>query len=318
MSRTGFAIRPFSQDDLENALELMRVALGESPLLARTPELFDWKHFNNPFGRSLILVAEDAGQVVGLRAFMRWELMTAEGQRLRCVRAVDTATHPDHQRRGIFRALTLEALEMADSEGVDLVFNTPNPQSGAGYLSMGWVKVGEIGVMVRPTPRLLLDHSPSWEVPEELRFSAGVVRSGELAPFDRPARGLRTPRTPEYLAWRFGAHPTARYVLSKLEHGAAVGRLNLRRNRRELVVSDLFGEGAVAALRALQRACGPHYSVAWFPPRSPERRSALRAGLVPMPRVTALTLVVRPLRVLEVDVSSLRNWDLAFSDLELL
>ena len=44
---------------------------------------------------------------------------------------------------------------MAVADGVDLVFNTPNEKSGAGYLTMGWKKVGPIGAMVRPSPRFL-------------------------------------------------------------------------------------------------------------------------------------------------------------------
>ncbi len=92
---------------------------------------------------------------------MRWELKTTKGATLRCVRAVDTATHPDFHRRGIFRRLTEQAIEEALSDGVDLVFNTPNERSGAGYLSMGWVEVGKIDAMVRPTRRLFSRVEPA-------------------------------------------------------------------------------------------------------------------------------------------------------------
>jgi hypothetical protein len=57
---------------------------------------------------------------------------------------------------------------------------------------------------------------------------------------------------------------------------------------------------------------------AWFSPGSPERAAAVRSGLVPVPRVTALTLMAKPLQDLEVDVESMSSWDLAISDLELL
>ena len=101
-------VRPYADHDLGGVLELLRAALGETPVLKRTPELFAWKHFNNPFGRSILLVAEAEGTIAGLRAFMRWELMTADGTTLRCVRAVDTATHPEFQRRGLAKALLLK------------------------------------------------------------------------------------------------------------------------------------------------------------------------------------------------------------------
>ncbi len=41
--------------------------------------------------------------MIGFRTFLRWEFEDA-GRVVRAVRAVDTATHPDHRGRGIFRA----------------------------------------------------------------------------------------------------------------------------------------------------------------------------------------------------------------------
>ena len=47
-------------------------ALGPAPGGADRRELFVWKHLDNHFGRSIALVAEEDGGIVGLRAFMRW------------------------------------------------------------------------------------------------------------------------------------------------------------------------------------------------------------------------------------------------------
>ena len=94
-----------------------------------------------------MLVAEADGRVVGLRAFMRWEFVAGR-RRFRAVRAVDTATHPDHQGRGIFSRLTLEALDGLRSEA-DFIFNTPNEKSLPGYLKMGWQVVGRVPIRIR-------------------------------------------------------------------------------------------------------------------------------------------------------------------------
>ncbi len=61
---------------------------------------------------------------------------------VRAVRAVDTATHPDHQGRGIFSTLTPTRSRRCGSRA-DLVFNTPNEKSLPGYLKMGWQIVGQ-------------------------------------------------------------------------------------------------------------------------------------------------------------------------------
>ena len=309
--------RELEEGDVVSVLDLLRASLGEPPLLRRTPELFAWKHFDNPFGRSIAVLAEADDRIVGLRAFMRWDLLTMQGSTIRCVRAVDTATHPEYQRRGIFRRLTEEALELAVAKDVDLVFNTPNEKSGAGYLSMGWKEVGTIGAMARPSPRLMTDRRPG-PVTEPERFLVDPQPALPLAVADRTPRGLRTPRTDAYLRWRFGSHPSARYFRVDSGGATAVVRPNVRRERRELVVADVFGPRPAAAIRAAARRSRAGYVAAWFSPGSPERVAAVRSGLVPVPGVTALTLMAKPLRDLEVDVTSMASWDLAISDLELL
>ena len=309
---TKFRIRLFENADLPLVLELMRASLGENTVLQRTPELFSWKHLDNPFGRSLMLVAEDNEGVIGFRAFMRWELATPAGVRLSCVRPVDTATHPRARRQGVFRLLTEAAVGGAREAGVHLIFNTPNPQSGAGYLKMGWQQVGVIGAMVRPLRRFLAKSDRLPTVEDSLEW-------GEREPIDREPLGLRTPRTVEYLKWRFGMHPTARYHVSEAVGGSvAVLRSNMRANRAELVVSDLFGRDAAAALRSVAKRTDAAYLVGWASSHAPERRFLFRAGLVPIPGVKALRLYSRPLTPLEVPAANLGHWDLMLSDLELL
>ncbi|CAN5322075.1 MAG: GNAT family N-acetyltransferase [Acidimicrobiia bacterium] len=321
MADGSITVRPFEDPDLDPVLDLMRLSLGESAVLQRTPELFAWKHFANPFGRSIMLVAESGGRIVGLRAFMRWELVTRRGEPLRCVRAVDTATHPDHQRRGIFKALTLAALDHAREDDVDLVFNTPNPKSGAGYLAMGWRQVGQLGVMAAPGLRRPLAKAPADGVPDPARWvaQARALRHAPMAGIeDRPARGLRTRRTPGYLTWRFSGHPIARYGAVETGSSTAVVRANVRSGWRELVLSDVFGPDPGRAIRATVWRNRAAYLATWFSEGSPERAAAVRSGVLTVPKVRTLTLVANPLRPIDARISSLDGWDLASSDLELL
>lgn len=308
MSSPEFSFRPYEDRDLPQVLDVMRAALGETDVLRRTPELFRWKHLDNPFGRSILLVAETSGRIAGLRAFMRWDLTTPEGVRVACARPVDTATHPDFQRMGLFRMLTEHAVDHARSSGIDLIFNTPNPQSGAGYRKMGWAIAGSFGVLARPCIRAL---SP---LPEEFASPGHHWRRWFD---DRPARGLRTVASEDYYRWRFLSHPTADYSVFGDDVGMCVVRWNVRGGRRERVISALYGEPAGPLTHAL-RVRGCTYTAAWFPPGSDERRRLVRRGMVPVPRVRSLTLAVRVLTDLPLDPTDLGNWDFSYSDLELL
>lgn len=247
---------------------------------------------------------------------MRWNLVTPQGAIVRCVRPVDTATHPEYRRLGIFQKLTMAALEEARSDGVDLVFNTPNAQSGAGYRKMGWEDVQPIGAFVRP--------KRPWRkktvatVADRSAFIPGGEDPQALDTPDRAAIGLRTVRSAEYRRWRFVDHPTAGYRMVRHAGGATMLRPNLREGRHEVVVSDVIGSVGRPAFAAAARAADSHYLVSWFSERSPERRAALASAYVPVPGLTALTQVALPLSELDRDVHDPANWDLSTGDLELL
>lgn len=248
---------------------------------------------------------------------MRWELADANGCPVKCVRAVDTATHPEFQGKGIFRSLTLAAVEEARSRGIDLIFNTPNEKSAPGYFKMGWREVGWLRPLIRPRIGPTAKSSPNGppDLAQVLPI-AGPVLDLE-SPGDREFFGLRTPRTTAYYQWRFAGHPAARYgwVASEREPGGAVVRCGVRSGRTELTVSELTA--GADCLRRIARKHHARYMAGVFGGGSPERRAALNAAMFPVPGV-GLRLVANPLTELGVDIFDRTNWDLAMSDVELL
>ena len=162
-------IRRGSSADFPAILELARRALGWTDADAR---FLEWKHRDGPLGESPIWLAEVDGRAVGFRTFLRWELVEPGGRVVRAVRAVDTATDPAFQGRGIFTKLTLGALDPLRAEGVEMVFNTPNDKSRPGYLKMGWSEIGQLPVEVRPN---------AWRFPIAI---AGARQSADRAPVD--------------------------------------------------------------------------------------------------------------------------------------
>ena len=132
-------------------IELVRIAIGRGSV-PRTEAFWRWKHEHNPFGPSPAMVAEADGRIVSLRIFLRWRWLYGK-YAYAAVRPVDTATHPDWRRRGLFERLTRELLQVMKSEGVAFVFNTPNATSGRGYEKLGWRMVGRPTIWVRPVNR---------------------------------------------------------------------------------------------------------------------------------------------------------------------
>jgi GNAT superfamily N-acetyltransferase len=251
----SLTVREATDRDLPAVLDLLQASLGWVPDddYAR---FFAWKHHESPFGRSPAWVAVDPAsgdRVVGFRTFSRWRFDQG-GVAVPAVRAVDTATHPDYQGRGIFSLLTRHALEALRDEGVAFVFNTPNDKSRPGYLKMGWRLVERLPVAATVRSpgsllRLVRARTPAdkWSAPtsagvpvDEVLADAPAVRA--LLDAARTDDGrLRTDRTPEFLAWRYGfgpLHYRAMVAPGGTESGFVVFRVRRRGAALEAAICE--------------------------------------------------------------------------------
>jgi len=322
-------VRRATDGDLPAVLELAQAALGWRPG-DPNDEFFRWKHLDNPAGRSPMWVAVDGGQVVGFRVFLRWRFVGGDGHPRSAVRAVDTATHPDHQGRGIFRQLTLGAVDELRDEGVDFIFNTPNAQSRPGYLKMGWQVVGRVPVAVRPRSpaaayRMARARTPAgkWSRPTTAGVPAadallddGAVTS-LLAAVERPG-GLSTDRTVEHLRWRYRFAPLDyRAVVAPggPDRGLAVFRVRDRGAATEAVLCELLVPGddrplASRLVGEVARATAADYVIGTA--RTPAPRSALPVPLVRQGPILTWRAVDRSQMM-----PPLATWSLTMGDVEL-
>lgn len=337
-----YQVRELRDSDEAAVLSLLTASLAGGPTGERTPEFLRWKHKKNPFGSSpgLVALAPD-GSLAAVRLFLRWQLRCGS-HLLHAVRAVDTATHPDHQGKGLFRRLTLEALDTVASDA-DLVFNTPNDQSRPGYLKMGWSTVGDVPISIRPVRPIrfvrgarstgqarVTAPAPSVasglpQASEVLQSRAAEVAALVVAEEDRaPLDRVRTPRDADYLWWRYGTAPGLDYRAVVVQDAGGIRGLGLGRVRRrgtlsELTLGDILTrDGDPASSRAVLRAAaraGTDYVATHLTAGSPAAASPWRAGYVTVPG-RGLTLTTRVQRPLAVDVHQLSNWALSLGDLE--
>lgn len=140
--RIEYTVRVANESDLPAIIELFELSLGAEHG-APTESFWRWKHIDNPFGVSPVLLAFDGDKLIGLRAFMRWQ-WKYQGTVLPAFRAVDTGTHPDYRGKGIFSRLTKQLIaELKETEPSSFIYNTPNDKSKPGYLKMGWQVLGK-------------------------------------------------------------------------------------------------------------------------------------------------------------------------------
>ncbi|HWG73764.1 MAG TPA: GNAT family N-acetyltransferase [Acidimicrobiales bacterium] len=319
-----FTLRPATAEDDPVIVTLLSETLGWQ-VDDRHRALFRWKHRDNPFGPSPGWVATDDAGLVGSRTLMRWRFRLGD-ETVTAVRAVDTATHPRAQGRGIFRSLTMRGVEEMTAEGVDWVFNTPNDRSAPGYVSMGWRRMGHLPVALRPAgigklPHLVGARRPAelWSVATQAGEDAGAVTEesdalAKLLDAQPPSARLRTERSPAYLAWRYGACPVGYRALlggSTVSDGVVFFRLRRRGAATEAVIGDVVvpdGDASRAGrlCRQVLRVAGADYVIAIGAPRP--RRWLPVPGDGPLLTWRALA---RP------DAPPIEDWALSTGDVEL-
>jgi GNAT superfamily N-acetyltransferase len=334
---TALRIRPYVAADEPAVLELLVGALGEGPSGRRTPEFFRWKHLENPFGESLLLVAELDGEIVGLRAFLRWEF-TVGDRSLRAVRAVDTATREDHRGKGIFSTLTNAAIAELRTD-TDLVFNTPNSSSRPGYLKMGWREVGRVPVWIKVKKPISFARGvrsatsvtdrPEREITVTAPFAADSLGDdADLRSFldelENPAERLATPYSSEYLAWRYARAPLGyRAVVARTAgriDGIAIFRVRPRGVLWETTIAELLvrpsdKRAAADLIDRVAASADVDHLTCHFSAGSPQLTAARRRWFLRSPK-GELILTVNPLHDGLEFVSDFGSWAVSAGTLE--
>ena len=210
-------LRAAKPEDKSAIIDILKLSLGESTI-PKSESLWNWKHELNPFGRSFVLLAEENEKLVGVRAFMQWE-WEWNGQTYKSIRAVDTATHPEHQGKGIFKKLTLQQVGFCKEQGISFVFNTPNNQSKPGYLKMGWVEQGRLPLkfkLLRPLSmayhQMFKKNTTAGDDCHESTpqtWGPGIIDLVNRIP--KKTEQVTSNLSPQYISWRYEKNPLYNY-----------------------------------------------------------------------------------------------------------
>lgn len=240
-------IRVATPEDKPAMIELLKKSLGES-LIPKSEAFWCWKHEDNPFGHSYVLLAEEGQQLVGLRAFMQWKWQW-KGQTYKSIRAVDTATHPDHQGKGIFKKLTLQQAEACKNQGIHFVFNTPNEQSRPGYLKMGWVAQGKMPLKLKVVQPVSLLYSKFFQKNKNVSPIDQSIPAQEwnqdvfqlLNKYVQNEHQLTTALSPAYIKWRYADNPLFKYhYITDNDNFILISRVKTHSFTKELRIVDFI------------------------------------------------------------------------------
>ena len=326
-------IREATEADTGEIVALLKLSLGEN-LMPKSERYWKWKHHENPFGSSPVLLCWEGSELIGVRAFMRWE-WSSKGQVYRAVRAVDTATHPSHQGKSVFKKLTLSLVDYCKERGDHFVFNTPNHQSKPGYLKMGWKEAGKVPVQIgmrRPLNMLknffsIARNSKDESENNSIKYYLEHLNLGGLVEEHRQqTEQIITNISVPYLIWRYIDVPVSKYVAIGEERGEKltsliICRIKETRLGRELRITDCFlnedssGKELIRKLRESSKVWGIDYTTLSGTGYARTKKIipsfSFKASVGPM--VTIRSLIMTDLHLLE----TFKQWSPSLGDLEL-
>lgn len=293
---------------------MLRASLGES-IIPKSIPLWKWKHLDNPFGKSPVLLAVKHEKIIGVRAFLKWEF-DLEDKILKACRAVDTAIHPDFQGKGLFTHLTNDLMDQIKGEDTSLIFNTPNTQSMPGYLKMGWEKWGKLPLKMQ----FHMGSSPSGKVPPS-RWNEIQTLISEIEKQGNSSSIIQTHLVPGFLNWRYANCPLFPYnFISDGESYLLVYRIKEGKMGRELRITDLFtleSFGKIQKkdlnknLKTIHKQSGARFTS--FSGLGYPKQNALQLGILP---VLAIGPIVT-LRKVSQNIDPVKlNWGWSLGDLE--
>ena len=327
-------LRPALPTDKPAIIELLRKSLGES-MIPKSEALWNWKHEQNPFGPSFVLLAEENSNLIGLRAFMQWKWQW-NGNIYRAIRAVDTATHPDHQGKGIFKKLTLQQLQICKQEGVHFVFNTPNEKSKPGYLKMGWVEQGRLPLKFKILRPVSIAYSKFFKkqpgVPEDdlPSVDSWPIDLVKLSRQVDNANLLSSKISTEYISWRYEKNPLFKYqYFTDHENFLMITRIKKHSFAQELRIVEFLLLNSSADKRKLNREIGRQASrfckannidfISMSGLQYNVDKSCFKwMGLLPV-KALGPTITLKDLNMNEQfqDLLQINNWSYSLGDLEL-
>lgn len=205
---------------------------------------WQWEFANNPAGtKSIQLAVSKDGEIVGQYAVTHRN-MWINNNVLNVALSLDTMTHVDFRKQGVFTRLALDLYNRLEQQNIPLVYGFPNINSIYGFENkLKWQILGTTPVMVRPikfekifrlSESLMKKSwakymarfiSADWNVPiykllkkcswsEIYKFDARIDMLWQQI---RSEFQIAVDRNAQYLNWRYVDKPDSNYIKIALE-----------------------------------------------------------------------------------------------------
>ncbi len=146
-----WSIKQYEPGDEEGIFELDKAVHPSPPKnIEAWLRWWQWMYGQNPAGAGIVWLAQHEGRIVGQSALV--PVSVKFGTRvLAGFQAVDTMTHPEYRRQGIYETLARKTYAEAGKRGIHLGYRFPNQNSyPIAVNKLGWIHVATMQLMLKP------------------------------------------------------------------------------------------------------------------------------------------------------------------------
>lgn len=216
MAAPDFEIRP-AQPDADRYREIMLACFGKAP----DARYFQWKYAQNPAGPVVAFEAVAGSQIAGFYGVIPWRL-TSGNRTLDVYQSMDTMTHPDFQRRGIFVKLANATYaELLSRDPNHVIIGIPGSTSYPGFVQkLGWTHVLDAQYVFKPRAFGRGRIADGCRVRTIRQMEVPLERY--LGNRERSSHRLEAAVDPAFLDWRVFKNPAANHEVLLVESGSEI------------------------------------------------------------------------------------------------
>ena len=229
-------------------------------------DFWKWRYAENPFGTGVIKLLFDEDELIGHYAVVPVNIQV-EDVPVRAVFSMNTITHPDYGRQGIFTYLARETYKECQMRGFKFVYGFPNKNSYHGFTKrLHWQGLGKMSLLYKDLQEGV-SHPP---LSKRVRQIHQVERFGEdidlLWHKVKGEYNVIVPRTREFLNWRYVEHPEINYAkyVGRDNSGQAVGYVVLKifktENETRGHIVDILSLNDKGVIKELVRSTSDYFT----------------------------------------------------------
>src|ERR1051325_704305 len=269
-----FEFKLVQTENLERFTEMAELCFG---LTNFSSDYFKWKYLDNPAGKVVAFEALHEGKPAGFYGVIP-EFYIINGERVKIHQSMDTMTHPNYQKRGLFtRLANLTYDRVAETEGGVNLVGIAGGNSLYGLINkLNWKNIHNNEYFF--VQRTWFSARNVFQRTEKVSCEPATEMTASLRDYfsqrERSPAAISNDLSADFINWRVFHNPYKNFkVLQVLEGGAIIGICvyNLDEKGRCLIHlldfarRDLFKTHTAAVVSCLFEASGSRYVYTWKP-----------------------------------------------------